>query len=376
MTRVHHMLHRLRFDNRLAIAIALVLTTLFHYWSVDIHPLLHEVSQRLYYLPIVYAAYRYGLRGGMMTAIASVLLFIPHLVLHLDDAEMFRNQTAELITFLLVGAATGSLSTQQKKEHRRYVETSEKLAKAYDELKQATDQLLIADRMASLGQLSAVIAHEIRNPLASIKGSVEILEAEIPRGNPKREFFEVIKSESDRLNKLATEFLQFGRPPRPEVVRVHPNDVARSVTALIAKQAARSGIQLDQYLDDDLPDVMIDAEQIKQALLNIVINAMQAMPDGGRLEVSSGFSESGVVFRVTDSGPGIPGEVRDRLFDPFVTTKKGGTGLGLAIACRLVRQNQGNIRAADAPGGGSVFELELPAANGVRSANPPLAAVS
>ena len=376
MASLQRALQKAGLDNVASIAGALVLVTIFHWNMANAHPLLHEVSQRLYYLPIVYAAYRYGLRGGLATAFASALLFIPHLYLHLNDAETFRNQVAELIMFTLVGAVTGSLSALQKREHRRYIETAEKLQKAYDELKETTDQLLQADRLASLGQLSAVLAHEIRNPLASIKGSVEVLESEIPRGHVKREFLEIITSESDRLSKLVNEFLQFARPPRPEVAPVQPNDVARSVSALIAKQAARAGIHLLMRLDDTLPEVMMDAEQIKQALLNIVINAMQAMPDGGRLEVTTAPSKTGIAFRIADSGPGIPVEVRQRLFNPFVTTKTGGTGLGLAIAYRLVKQHQGTIRAGEAPGGGSIFEIELPVGGDGGSSRLPLALVS
>ena len=177
MAYLQRVLHKAGLDNVATIGAALVILTVFHWKTVDARPLLHELSQRLYYLPIVYAAYRYGLRGGLTAALATVVLFTPHLYLHLNDAETFRNQVAELIMFVLVGAATGSLSALQRREHRRYVETADKLQKAYDELKETTDQLLLADRLASLGQLSAVLAHEIRNPLASIKGSVEVLES-------------------------------------------------------------------------------------------------------------------------------------------------------------------------------------------------------
>ena len=127
MASLQRALQKAGLDNVASIAGALVLVTIFHWNMANAHPLLHEVSQRLYYLPIVYAAYRYGLRGGLATAFASALLFIPHLYLHLNDAETFRNQVAELIMFTLVGAVTGSLSALQKREHRRYIETAEKL---------------------------------------------------------------------------------------------------------------------------------------------------------------------------------------------------------------------------------------------------------
>jgi signal transduction histidine kinase len=344
----------------MAIGLSLLFFTVFHYQTVDVHPLLHEVSQRLFYLPIVYAAYRYGFKGGFGAAVVSVLLFMPHLVLHFDDVEMLRNQTAETIMFLVIGIVTGLLSSMQKREHGRYVETAQQLQKAYNDLKETTNQLLLADKLSALGQLSAVLAHEIRNPLASIKGAVEALEAEIPWEHRKRTFLEAIRAEADRLSKLVNEFLQFARPPRLEVLPITPNAVVRSVVALVAKQAASSGIDIRTRFAQELPPIMLDGEQMKQALLNLVINAIQAMPDGGQLELAT--ERAGSTFRISvlDSGPGVPAKIRDRLFDPFVTTKNGGTGLGLAIAQRLVKQHNGTIRATDRQGGGAAFEIEIP----------------
>jgi signal transduction histidine kinase len=214
--------------------------------------------------------------------------------------------------------------------------------------------------LSALGQLSAVLAHEIRNPLASIKGAVEVLETEIPWEHRKRSFLEAIRAEADRLSKLVNEFLQFARPPRLEMLPIQPNAVVRSVVALVAKQAASSGIDVRTRFAQELPPIMLDGEQMKQALLNLVINAIQAMPAGGRLELAT--ERAGDKFRISvrDSGPGIPVEIRDRLFDPFITTRNGGTGLGLAIAQRLVRQHNGTIRAANRQEGGATFEIEIP----------------
>jgi len=219
---------------------------------------------------------------------------------------------------------------------------------------------LLADRLASLGRLSAAIVHELRNPLASIRGAAEALEPEIPSDHGKRRFLDAIYQELNRLNRLATEFLQFARPPHPEMLLVQPNDVVRSVVTLVAKEAVRSRVEITTHLDDDLPALMMDGEQIKQALLNLVINGMQAMSEGGPLDITTSHDDRVVTISVEDHGPGIPPEVRDRMFDPFVTTKHSGTGLGLAITHRLVTQHDGTIRASDNPDGGSVFEIELP----------------
>lgn len=330
----------------IGIGASIALVSLVHFQTVDAHPLMHEVTQRLYYLPIVFAAYRYGLKGGVSFALLSIALFVPHLDLHSHEPEVYHNQTAEMIMFLLIGGIAGLLSDARKREHRRY--------------EQAVSQLLVSDRLASLGQLSAGLVHEIRNPLASIKGAAEALEPEVPRGSRGRDFLDVITGEVNRLNKLITEFLTFARPRSPELLLTQPNAVIRSVASLVAREAERSRLSLRINVDEKVPPILMDGEQIKQALLNLVINAMQATPPGGRIELVSSLSDGVVTLAVTDSGAGIPSSVKDRLFTPFATTKEGGTGLGLAIAMKLVRQHGGTIEAANASEGGAAFEIQLP----------------
>ena len=330
----------------LGIVASIALASLLHYETVDVHPLLHEVTQRLYYLPIVYAAWRYGLPGGLAGGSIAVLFFLPHLKLHLHEPEVYHNQTAEMILFLLIGSVVGILSSAQKRERRRY--------------EQAVDQLMLSDRLASLGQLSAGLVHEVRNPLASIKGAAEALDPEIPRGSRKREFLDAITSETDRLNKLIGEFLTFARPRNPELLPTRPNTVIRSVQSLVSKEAERLRLSLIAKPDDGVPEILMDGEQVKQALLNLVINAMHATPPGGSIELSTSFSDASVMMRVKDSGFGVPASIRDKLFTPFVTTKEGGTGLGLAIAFRLIEQHGGTIEVSDASSGGAIFEIVLP----------------
>lgn len=334
-----------RFLLPLGLAASIGLVSLFHFRMVDAHPLLHEVSQRLYYLPILFAAWRYGLKGGVVSGLVSVALFMPHISLHANEPEVHHNQTAEMIMFFLIGAVAGVLSDLRKREQRR--------------CEQAVHELLVSDRLASLGQLSAALVHEIRNPLASIKGAAEALEPEIPSGSRKRMFMDAITSETDRLSKLINEFLAFARPRAPEMLPVEPNAVVRSVVNLVSREAARSHLTLTMHLDETIPRAMMDGEKVKQALLNLVINSMHATPPGGRIELTTSTSNGQVRITVEDSGMGIPDSIKDRLFTPFATTKEGGTGLGLAIAMRLVKQHGGTIQAWNVDNG-AVFEIQLP----------------
>jgi two-component system sensor histidine kinase HydH len=342
----------------LGLLIALIAITVLHYENVSGSALLHEISQRLYYLPIIYAAYRYGLRGGLTASLVSAALYVPHIVQHWANRHSAINLYAETALFLVVGVVTGLLAGRERRERERYEKTAAELQRAYDDLRATVEQLLIADRHSSLGRMSAAIVHEIRNPLGAIKGAAEALETSVPR--ERGEFLDIIKLETERLNGLVTDFLRFARPRSPEMLPTPAHEVIDSVVNLARKQAERSRVQIEIFAADDLPPVMMDAEQMKQVLLNLILNAIDAMPKGGCLTINVDRSGDGLVIAVKDRGEGIDPAVRATLFSPFVTTKARGSGLGLAIAHRLVSQHGGRITADDAAGGGAVFQIWLP----------------
>jgi len=338
----------------------IVVITFLHYNTSTHYLLLHEIYQRLYYIPIIYAAYSYGLRGGLAAAVLSTLIYLPHLAQHSDNRVYAINQYAEMILFQVVGAVTGLLAGAERRERERYEKTAAELQRAYDELRSAVDQLLIADRHASLGQMSAAIVHEIRNPLGAIHGAAEALETVVPPEHEKAEFLTIIKREVERLNGLVTDFLQFARPRSPELLPTPPREIIEAVVKLTSKQAEQSRVQIAVNVVDDLPVVLMDAEQMKQVLLNLILNGIEAMPEGGLLAIGAGRRGEELTVTVRDTGKGVDPAVRDKLFSPFVTTKARGTGLGLAIAYRLVSQHGGRIAAEEAAEGGAVFQVWLP----------------
>jgi len=288
----------------------------------------------------------------------SAALYFPHIVQHWNRGDSAINLYAETILFLVIGAVTGLLAGKERRERERYENVAAELQRAYDELRATVEQLLIADRHSSLGRMSAAIVHEIRNPLGAIKGAAEALESSVPR--ERKEFLDIIKLESDRLNGLVADFLRFARPRSPEMLPTPPHEVIDSVVKLARKQAEQSRVQIEIFAADDLPLVMMDAEQMKQVLLNLILNAIDAMPKGGFLTINVDRNGDGLVIAVKDTGEGIDPAVRATLFSPFVTTKTRGSGLGLAIAHRLVGQHGGRIMADDAVGGGAVFQVWLP----------------
>jgi hypothetical protein len=182
-------------------------------------------------------------------------------------------------------------------------------------------------------------------------------------GSTQDEFARIIKEETARLNSIVAEFLKFARPPKPSVEPASLNDLIGSTLTLLHKEAEHSGVEIRRNLDPHLPEVKLDRDQIRQVLLNIVLNGIQAMPNGGILEVRSLLGEGGGVgVEVIDNGPGLDEKDLDHVFDPFYTTKPQGTGLGLSISYQLIQNHGGKIAACRNPEGGMIFRFEIPLA--------------
>jgi signal transduction histidine kinase len=217
-----------------------------------------------------------------------------------------------------------------------------------------------AERMASLGELAASLAHEVRNPLSGLSGAVQVL-GEHFAGDPKRrEVVEEMGTQIQRLGKAVDDLLSFARPARPALRLVDLNVGVGEVISLMKKHAARCRVAVTFTPAAASSDVFADAEQVRQVWVNLMLNAFQAMPNGGTLEVRVEASDTTVEVAFVDSGSGIPEEIRDRIFRPFFTTKHTGTGLGLAICDRIVRDHGGSIDVVSAPGEGSCFTVSLP----------------
>jgi signal transduction histidine kinase len=226
------------------------------------------------------------------------------------------------------------------------------------------------DRLAALGQMAAGLAHEIRNPLGSIKGAAQFLQP--LEGQPPeqgtREFLDIIVEEVDRLNKIVSQFLDYARPYRGDQSILDVNDVVRKTLTLMEKERTGTKVEIVMNLQDALPQVRADAQQLRQVFLNLAINALDAMTQGGKLVVSTGLRRSTrrgataafLEIRFRDSGIGIPPADLRNLFIPFFTTKEKGTGLGLPISQRIIENHGGTIEVRSQPGTGSTFTVLLP----------------
>lgn len=229
------------------------------------------------------------------------------------------------------------------------------------------------DRLAALGEMAAGLAHEIRNPLGSIKASAQFLAEPDPQGesHSTTEFLDIIVEEVDRLNRVVSSFLDFARPSKGDPAPTDVNAAIQRTMQLLGQECDDADVECSLALDAEAPQVRIDVEQLRQVLINLVQNAVHAMEGGGKLYVSTAMRERQDVFgvarrwveiRVSDTGPGIPKRVLSNLFVPFVTTKDRGTGLGLAISQRLVTAAGGHIEVRTHAGVGTTFVIELPLA--------------
>jgi len=235
-------------------------------------------------------------------------------------------------------------------------------------IQRARAELVQAERLATIGKMAAHVTHEIRNPLSAIGLNVELLEEEVVAFGEKEPIalVQAIKSEVDRLSRIAEQYLSVARRPRPHLEHERVDDLVRELCAFIRPELDRASVALRIETEPDLPEIDLDESQLRQALLNLIRNAREAMSGGGQLSVEVALVEvdgaSSVEIRVDDTGAGVPEELRASIFDPFFTTKERGTGLGLAVTREIIEAHHGTIHCEARPEGGTRFRIVLPVA--------------
>ena len=241
----------------------------------------------------------------------------------------------------------------------------DRLREANAELQQCHyQQMERVDRLASVGEMSAGIAHEIKNPLAAISGAISVLYEDFDEGDPRREVVNKVLEQISRLDKAATDLLFFGRPGKPSFEFVDTNDLLNKTMFFVSQHPEAKNVHQNKEFTRNLPPVWVDAQQLQQVFFNIIINAIQAMKDGGTLLMQTDLIEDRekqvVRVMIGDSGPGIKAEVLEKIFTPFFTTKTQGTGLGLAICRQLIEQQGGTIDIKSRVGEGTRVLINLP----------------
>ena len=230
------------------------------------------------------------------------------------------------------------------------------------EIQKLEENLARGERLAIVGNLAAAVAHEIRNPLSAVSMGLQRLRAEFEpaAGQEYRRMVDLMQGEVRRLNAIVEEFLSLARPIQLKRERVSVRALLEEIGRLVEPQAGPAGIKVEQIIPDSLPELRADRDRIKQVLLNLVLNGIEAMASGGTLTLGASASDTTLTISVSDTGGGIPADLLPRVFEPYVTTKTRGLGLGLAIARRLVEAHGGRIEAESGAGQGTRFRVTLP----------------
>jgi signal transduction histidine kinase len=330
----------------------------------------------IYYLPVVTAAMYFEAWATLLwTALTSVvycsfLLWVLDFIWVFGEYELTVEGATELairnLFFFLAAIIVNRFVTENRRQAQRHRELAETLAETNRRLEQVQEEARRAERLAALGQLSAGLAHEIRNPLGVIKGSAEMLNKKLQATDTvTAELAGYISSEVNRLNTIVSRFLDFARPHELDL---HPQEIPGLVDRALKAVRDRwpeAQVQVERHYAENLPLVPVDGDLCEQVFTNLFLNAYEAMGSkGGKLQVRIAVAHSdgrpGVEVEVEDSGPGVAPELRGQIFNPFFTTKTSGVGLGLSIVSKIVDDHRGRIRLASKPGKGACFRVFLP----------------
>jgi PAS domain S-box-containing protein len=239
-----------------------------------------------------------------------------------------------------------------------------------ESVRRIEDEIELSRRLAAIGRLTSGVAHEVRNPINAIMVHLEVLREKIRQIDPEsKRHMDVIGSEIQRLDRVVQTLVDFTKPVELRLGDIDLRRVVEDVSLLAAPEAARHGVTVKCDLPPEALSIKVDADLVKQAVLNIALNGIQAMPGGGALNLTAQRDDGAVEIAIRDQGPGIPAEIRDKVFNLYFTTKKSGSGIGLAMSYRVMQLHNGSLEFESQPGQGTTFHLRFPAAEHVRSAS-------
>lgn len=335
----------------LVLAGAIALTVGIHYgWLVEpffghVH-WLHVIHGRFCYIPIVIAAAWFGLRGGLVVAGLISAAVLPYILGSDLPTTNLISEWVEIVFYFALGGLIGFLVDRELAARQRQ--------------QRAELQVERSQKLSLVGQIAAGVAHEIKNPLASIKGATDILTDPATSADDRTEFSDILRSEVRRIDATVTEFLEFARPKHTELRRIDLSEITRTCLRQIETQTRAAEVTLATAIRDRVI-VNGDPEKLHQMMLNLLLNAIQASHPGQQIGVSLQLLPTAdIVLTISDSGDGIARADLERVFEPFYTTRSSGTGLGLAVVKAIVDSHGGQIRIDSTPGRGTTMIVELP----------------
>jgi two-component system sensor histidine kinase HydH len=324
----------------LVIVFMIVAVIGLHYLTAPQMRYEHAIYRMLFYLPLVLGSFWFGLKGALYISGSVASLYLLHLA---DQWKGFSygvfEKLLEMILYLVIALVIGLLVERERTKHRA---------------------LLRAESLAAIGRTVSEVAHDIKTPLIAIGGLVSQFSRNLPTDDPGRKKLHLVIQEAARLESMVNEMLEFGRPMELHPTKFNLNEIVHQSIEITQEMARKAGVEIKSDLDASLPLLMLDAPRLKQVLLNLITNAVQASPAGERVLVRTHLIRKRVEIEVSDRGSGIKEADQNIVFSPFFSTKRGGTGLGLAIVKKIVEAHGGNVSFHSNPEMGVTFVVQLP----------------
>jgi signal transduction histidine kinase len=368
-------------NRHLLILAALMALCIFQYY-VDQTPLtslpffsnsfftgVHDINRALFLIPIIYGALAFRVRGSLITSLIFLAAVLPRALVF----STYPSPLLRALVFVVFAAFIGLFLATELNRFERERKTNAELKAAYQklneytqQLKESQEQLIQSEKLSSLGQLSASIAHEVNNPLSGVLNYTQLLIKKIDSDRfsqeSARDYLAKMESELTRSTGLVRNLLDFARQSAPTLVETDLNDIVNRVLELTAHTARLNKVEVLRELDPSLPQIIADPNQLQQVCTNLVVNAIQAMPQGGKLTLRTSADKERLKLEVQDTGYGISPENMRKLFTPFFSTKKEvkGVGLGLAVSYGIIQRHRGKIDVRSVEGKGTTFTVYLP----------------
>lgn len=326
-------------DRIVAIALMVICITILHYRSDHFNIASQVLFRELYFLPIILAGFWFGVPGGVGASLSVTLLYLPY-VLALPEgigSHKFGN-LIQIILFNLFGLLFGLLFGRHKRQQQK---------------------LLEAENLAAMGRAVSCIAHDMKTPLMAIGGFVQQVQRKMADDKLIKKL-DIAVEQVRRLEALVGDMLAFAKPLNLQWQQGAVNDLIHEVVMISGEKASRQAVTIATELQEGMPTVEYDAQRLQQALLNLVNNALEASPQGGKVVLRSQANGTCITIEIIDRGDGIPKERQDDIFTPFVTTKKEGTGLGLSIVKKVIEAHAGSITVSKNSEKGVTFRITIP----------------
>jgi len=309
-----------------------------HYFTMHEKMLFHAVYRMLFYLPLILSSFWFGLSGAVFVSMAVCTLYVPYVILQWQGAVNDFNRILESVLFIFIALVLGYLAQKERQKHI---------------------ELTRSENLAAIGRALSDVAHDMKTPLIAIGGFAQQVYNQLDTRDANRKKLDIIRQETARLETMVKGMLDFGRPIELKKSKTDLNQLILETLEVAGVMAEQSGVALQGDLEHLLPPLFIEPSRIKEVLLNLITNAIQASPPDEEILISTRHNNGKVILEVRDHGCGIPEENLKKVFQPFISKKKGGTGLGLAIVKKIVDAHGGEVFLSSNEGDGVTFSIVL-----------------